>query len=41
LYAALSENWGRLEWGGELKYYYNYDLGFADPPTLVQFHTSV
>lgn len=39
LYASLSENLGRLEAGAEYKYYRNYDLGFTDPPSLVQFHT--
>ncbi len=39
LYGALSGNLGRLELGGEFKYYYNYDLGFADPPSLVKYHT--
>jgi cytochrome c biogenesis protein CcmG/thiol:disulfide interchange protein DsbE len=39
LYASLSENLGRLEAGLEYKYYRNYDLGFTDPPSLVQFHT--
>ncbi|HKP98577.1 MAG TPA: redoxin domain-containing protein [Fibrobacteria bacterium] len=38
LYASLSENLGRLEAGAEYKYYRNYDLGFTDPPSLVQFH---
>ena len=39
LYGSLSENLGRLELGGEIKYYYNYDLGFTDPPSLVKYHT--
>ncbi len=38
-YASLSENLGRLELAAEAKDYYNYDLGFADPPSLVQYHT--
>ncbi|GEM_PF-91253 len=39
LYASLSENLGNLEGGAEYKYYRDYDLGFTDPPSLVQFHT--
>ena len=39
LYGSLAENWGRLELGLEGKYYYNYDLGFAEPPSLVKYHT--
>jgi peroxiredoxin len=39
LYASLSENLGNLEAGAEYKYYHNYDLGFTDPPSLVQYHT--
>ncbi len=39
VYGSLSENLGRLELGGEYKYYYNYDLGFTDPPSLVMYHT--
>ena len=39
LYASLSENLGKLEGGAEYKYYHNYDLGFTDPPSLVQYHT--
>ncbi len=39
LYGALSGNLGRLELGVEGKYYYNYDLGFTDPPNLVKYHT--
>lgn len=39
LYASLSENLGRLEAGAEYKYYYDYDLAFTDPPSLVQYHT--
>jgi peroxiredoxin len=39
LYGSLSQNWGRLEVGAEYKYYYNYDLGFAEPPSLLKYHT--
>ena len=39
LYGSVSENWGRLELGAEYKYYYNYDLGFAEPPSLLKYHT--
>jgi peroxiredoxin len=39
LYASLSQNLGHLELGAEYKYYHNYDLGFAEPPSLVPYHT--
>jgi len=39
LYASLSQSLGRFEWGAEYKYYHNYDVGFAEPPSLVPFHT--
>jgi peroxiredoxin len=39
LYASLSQNWGPFEAGVETKYYYNYDLGFAEPPSLLKYHT--
>ncbi len=39
LYAALSQNLGALELGAEYKYYHNYALGFAEPPSLVPYHT--
>ncbi len=39
LYGSLSENLGAFELGGEVKYYYNYDLGFTDPPSLVKYQT--
>jgi peroxiredoxin len=39
LYAAAAQNLGRLELGAEYKYYHNYDLGFAEPPSLVPYHT--
>ncbi len=39
LYGSLTENLGRFEAGAEYKYYYDYDLAFTDPPSLVQYHT--
>ena len=39
LYGSLSANWGKFEMGGELKNYYNYDLSFTNPPSLVKYHT--
>jgi cytochrome c biogenesis protein CcmG/thiol:disulfide interchange protein DsbE len=39
LYAAVSQNLGALELGAEYKYYHNYKLGFAEPPSLVPYHT--
>ena len=39
VYAALSGNFGPLEAGAEYKYYYNYNLAFTDPPSLVKYHT--
>jgi hypothetical protein len=39
VYASLAQNLGRLELGAEYKYYHNYDLGFAEPPSLIPFHT--
>ncbi len=39
LYATASANLGRLDAGLEYKYYRNYDIGFAEPPSLVPLHT--
>lgn len=39
VYGSLSAGLGRLELGAEGKYYYNYDLGFAEPPSLLKYHT--
>jgi peroxiredoxin len=39
VYGSLSATLGRLELGAEGKYYYNYDLGFAEPPSLLKYHT--